>query len=111
MQSYDSDITLINTGFFTVFSFTILCINCMIRYINYTQEVIETMASHVYVKNPNGTTYVYENISYWDKNEKRTKHRRKCIGKVDPVTRQIIPTGKKTAVKPDDALQKNEHCR
>lgn len=111
MQSFDSDITIINTGFSAVVPFTILCINCIIKYINYTQEVIEIMASNVYVKNPNGTTYVYENISYWDKDEKRTKHRRKCIGKVDPVTKQIIQTGKKTDIKPDGALQKNEHCR
>ena len=69
------------------------------------------MASHVYVKNPNGTTYVYENISYWDKEEKRTRHRRKCIGKVDPHTKQIVPTGRKTDTKPDDTLQKSEHCR
>lgn len=69
------------------------------------------MAFHVYVKNPNGTTYVYENISYWNKKEKKTRHRRKCIGKVDPYTKQIIPTGRKTDIKPDDALQKSEHCR
>lgn len=29
------------------------------------------MASYVYVKNPNGTTYVYQNESYWDKAEKK----------------------------------------
>lgn len=68
------------------------------------------MASHVYVKNPNGTTYVYENISYWDKKEKRTKHHRKCIGKVDPSTKQIIPTGKNTDIRPDDTLQKHGCC-
>lgn len=69
------------------------------------------MASYVYVKNPNGTTYVYENISYWDKKEKSTKHRRKCFGKVDLYTKQINPTGRKTDIKPDDALQKSERCR
>ncbi len=53
------------------------------------------MASHVYVKNPNGTTYVYENVSYWDKEDKKTKHRRKCVGKIDPDTKEVIPTGKK----------------
>lgn len=69
------------------------------------------MASHVYVKNPNGTTYVYENISYWDKEAKKTRHRRKCIGKIDPDTKQIVSTGKKTDIKPDDALRKSEQCR
>lgn len=29
------------------------------------------MSSYVYVKNPNGKTYVYENTTYWDK---ETKH-------------------------------------
>ena len=29
------------------------------------------MASFVYVKNPNGTTYVYQNESYWDKTEQK----------------------------------------
>ena len=60
---------------------------------------------------PCGTTYVYENISYWDKEAKKTRHRRKCIGKIDPDTKQIVPTGKKTDVKPDDALRKSEQCR
>lgn len=69
------------------------------------------MASHVYVKNPNGTTYVYENVSYWDKEDKKTKHRRKCVGKIDPDTKEIIPTGRKTNAKSDDALQKTEHCQ
>ncbi len=69
------------------------------------------MASHVYVKNPNGTTYVYENVSYWDKEDKKTKHRRKCVGKIDPDTKEVIPTGKKTNAKPDGALQKTEHCQ
>lgn len=52
------------------------------------------MASYVYVKNPNGTTYVYENESYWDKTEQKTKHHRKCVGKLHPETNVIIPTRK-----------------
>ena len=28
------------------------------------------MSSYVYVKNPNGKTYVYENTTYWDKESK-----------------------------------------
>lgn len=55
------------------------------------------MASYVYVKNPNGTTYVYENQSYWDKTEQKTKHHRKCVGKLHPETKEIIPTRKKSA--------------
>lgn len=52
------------------------------------------MASYIYVKNPNGTTYVYQNESYWDKSEQKTKHRRKCIGKLHPETRELIPNRK-----------------
>lgn len=69
------------------------------------------MASYVYVKNPNGTTYAYKNVSYWDKEDKKTKHRRKCVGKIDPNTKEIIPTGRKVDTKPEDALQKIEHCK
>lgn len=53
------------------------------------------MASKVFVKNPNGKTYVYENVSYWDKESKVTKHVRKCVGHVDPATNEVIPNGKK----------------
>lgn len=53
------------------------------------------MASRIYVKNPNGTVYVYENESFWDKETKKTRHRRKCIGKLDSVTGEVIPTRKK----------------
>ena len=69
------------------------------------------MASYVYVKNPNGTTYVYENVSYWDKTCKKTKHRRRCVGKVDPNTKEVIPTGRKADTKSGDALQKSERCQ
>jgi transposase len=48
------------------------------------------MASYVYVKNPNGTTYVYENTSVWNKEKKRADTFRKAVGKLDPVTGEII---------------------
>jgi len=53
------------------------------------------MSSIVYVNNPNGKIYVYENTSYWDKQAKKTKHKRKCIGHVDPNTGVVIPNHKK----------------
>ena len=71
---------------------------------------MNAMASYVYVKNPNGTTYVYENTSCWDKESKKTKHHRRCIGKLDPLTKEVIPTGRKTNTKTDDASQSIEHC-
>lgn len=42
-----------------------------------------------------GITYVYESESYWDKEKKQPRSRRKLIGKLDDETGEIIPTGKK----------------
>lgn len=39
-------------------------------------------------------TYVYESQSYWDKEKKQPRSRRKLIGKLDPETGEIVPTGK-----------------
>ena len=41
-----------------------------------------------------GVTYVYESESYWDKEKKQPRSRRKLIGKLDEETGEIIPTGK-----------------
>lgn len=53
------------------------------------------MSSYVYVKNPNGTTYVYENTTYWDKESKTCRHKRVSIGHLDPETNEIVPNRKK----------------
>ena len=50
-----------------------------------------------------GTTYVYESESYWDKEKKQPRSRRKLIGKLDEETGEIIPTGK--------SGRKKEPCR
>lgn len=42
-----------------------------------------------------GITYVYESESYWDKEKKQPRSRRKLIGKLDNETGEIVPTGKK----------------
>lgn len=39
-----------------------------------------------------GITYAYENQSFWDPVLKRSKSKRKLIGRVDPKTNEIIPT-------------------
>lgn len=39
------------------------------------------------------TTYVYESTSYWDAEKGQSRSKRKVIGKLDPVTGEIIPTG------------------
>ena len=39
-----------------------------------------------------GITYAYENQSFWDPELKRSKSKRKLIGRVDPETKEIVPT-------------------
>ena len=41
-----------------------------------------------------GITYVYESESYWDKELKKPRAKRKLIGKIDPVTGEVVPCGK-----------------
>ena len=58
------------------------------------------MVSIVYQTNKKtGITYAYESISYWDKEKQQSRARRKCIGRVDPVTKEIIPTRKSSSDK------------
>ena len=41
----------------------------------------------------NDTTYVYEVVeNYWDKEAKKPRSWRRLIGKIDPVTGEIVPT-------------------
>ncbi len=40
-----------------------------------------------------GVTYVYESESYWDKEKKQPRSKRKLIGKIDGETGEIVPTG------------------
>lgn len=53
------------------------------------------------------TTYVYESTSYWDADKQQSRSKRKLLGKLDPVTGEIIPTGtrgrKKKEVPAEDA--------
>ena len=54
------------------------------------------MSAIVYQTNKKtGIKYAYESQSYWDKEKKQSRAKRKCIGKVDPVTGQIVPTRKR----------------
>jgi len=40
-----------------------------------------------------GTTYCYESINYWDKEKKKPASKRTLIGKIDPATGEMVPTG------------------
>lgn len=51
------------------------------------------------------TTYVYESTSYWDAEKKQSRSKRKVIGKLDPVTGEIIPTGKRGRKPKDPGTQ------
>lgn len=53
------------------------------------------MTAIVYQKNKaTGVTYAYESTSYWDKEKQQSRAKRKCIGKLDPVTGEIVPNVK-----------------
>jgi transposase len=39
-----------------------------------------------------GVTYVYESVSHWDKEKQQSRSKQVCIGKIDPVTGEVIPS-------------------
>ena len=39
-----------------------------------------------------GITYAYENQAYWDKVKKQSRSKRELVGRVNPVTGEIVPT-------------------
>ncbi|MDO9592432.1 MAG: IS1634 family transposase [Erysipelotrichaceae bacterium] len=52
-----------------------------------------------------GITYVYESISYWDKEKQQPRAKRKLIGRRDPQTGEVVPTdgrGKKRYENPEN---------
>lgn len=54
------------------------------------------MTAIVYQTNKKtGVIYAYESVSYWDKEKKQSRAKRKCIGRVDPETQEIVPTRRK----------------
>jgi transposase len=47
----------------------------------------------VYHRKANGTTYVYEIVkNYWDKGKQQSRNKQVCIGKLDPITGEFIPS-------------------
>lgn len=51
-----------------------------------------------------GITYAYESISYWDKEKKQPRSKRKYLGRVDPETKEIVKK-ERPASAPDSTLQ------
>ena len=59
-----------------------------LHYINYIGVLAMTKAIH---KAANGTKYVYESISYWDKQKKAPRTKQVYLGKLDPESNELIP--------------------
>lgn len=55
-----------------------------------------------------GITYAYESKSYWDKEKKQARCKRTLIGRVDPITGEIVPTDQRNKKKslPSDKGEK-----
>ncbi len=52
--------------------------------------------SIVKYKNQSGQVYAYEQTSYWDPVKQQSRPKRKCLGRVDPETGEIIKTENKS---------------
>jgi hypothetical protein len=44
------------------------------------------------VNKKTGITYVYESSSYWNKEKKQSRNKQTCIGKLDPISKEFIPS-------------------
>lgn len=53
-----------------------------------------------------GITYAYQSISHWDKEKKQSRAKRTLIGRVDPVSGEIVPTRKKATADVNDAKKR-----
>lgn len=51
-----------------------------------------------------GVTYVYEAVSYWDKEKKQPRNKQVCVGKLDPDTGEFIPSKR---LKPEQAAARD----
>jgi hypothetical protein len=63
--------------------------------------VEEKKPNLVYQKNKkSGVVYVYEDSPYWVSRVKQSRSKRRCIGKIDPLTGNIVPTRGRRKSKP-----------
>lgn len=61
-----------------------------------SERGLKTSMSIVYLRNKErNVTYVYEAQSYYVPELKQSRSKRKLIGKLDPVTGEVVPTGKR----------------
>ncbi len=61
-------------------------------YLLFVKEFKKVASIVKYTDKRSGITYAYESVSYWDKEKKMPRCRRKLIGRVDPETGKIVPT-------------------
>lgn len=67
------------------------------------------MSSIVYqIDKKTGTKYAFESISYWDKDKKQPRSKRKYLGKVDPETGNIIPSRGRSVHSDGEVLQSHD---
>ena len=45
-----------------------------------------------HVNKTTGVTYVYEVVSFWDKKKKQSRNKQVCVGKLDSVSGEFIPS-------------------
>lgn len=56
------------------------------------------------VNKKTGITYVYESTSYWDKEKKQPRNKQICVGKLDPISKELIPSKR---LKPEQAVARD----
>lgn len=49
----------------------------------------------IYTDKKSGRKYAYQSVSYYDKEKRQPRNKRKMIGVVDPVTGEIVPSSRK----------------
>jgi len=79
-------------------------------YIIIPNEEVQDMPAIIYQKDKrSGLTYAYESVSYWDKEKKQSRAKRRLIGRFDKETGQIIQTdGRGRKLKTDKEVANNK---
>ena len=57
-----------------------------------------------------GIKYAYESTSYWDKDKKQPRSKRKYLGKVDPLSGEIITSRSKKHSTASSTQEDNDTC-
>ena len=58
--------------------------------ISFGRTIMAYQVRHLNKKN--GVTYVYEAVSVWNKELKQPRNKQVCVGKIDPVTGEFVPS-------------------